>query len=65
MLAPLGTDASFVLVARPFPATAAAAPGATPSPVVFAWGRRDAKLWAELDLADQVLREVARVNAGF
>lgn len=63
-LAALGDDATFTLLAQPLRLDPARADAAS-APAVVAWGRRDGAVWAHVDLADVLLRELVRLGAGF
>lgn len=65
LLTALGSDASLVLLAEPLrldPSRAASA--AARSPALLAWGRRDGQGWLRVDVGDDLLREVVRLQAG-
>jgi hypothetical protein len=64
-LSALGSDASVVVLAQPLRVDAArAGSDAARSPALFAWGRRDGKAWLHVDVGDELLREVVRLQAG-
>jgi hypothetical protein len=64
-LTALGSDASLVLLAEPLrldPSRAASE--AARSPAVIAWGRQGGGAWLRVDVGDDLLREVVRLQAG-
>jgi hypothetical protein len=64
-LAAIGSDASFAVYAQPLRFDPARSGGdAAPAPAVFAWGRKGGDAWARLDVADTLLRELVRLQAG-
>jgi hypothetical protein len=63
-IADLGSDAAFSLVAQPLRLDPARAEVGS-APAVIAVGRRGGDLWARLELADGLLRELVRLGAGF
>jgi hypothetical protein len=61
----IGSDATFAIYAQPLRFDPARSGGdAASSPAVLAWGRKGAEAWARLDLADTLLRELVRLQAG-
>lgn len=64
-LSALGSDASLVVLAEPLRVDPArGASDAARSPAVLAWGRRDGAAWLRLDVGDELLRELVRLQAG-
>jgi len=64
-LSAVGANATFVLLAMPLRLDAAkAGTDAARAPAVIAWGRRDADAWLRADVADELLREIVRLQAG-
>jgi hypothetical protein len=59
----LRSDAAVVLVAQPLRFDPLHAEAGS-APAVFAVGRREADLWAHLEVADLLLRELVRLGAG-
>jgi hypothetical protein len=65
-IADLGSDAAFSLVAQPLRLDPARGQeGAGSAPAVVAVGRRGGDLWARVEIADPLLRELVRLGAGF
>jgi hypothetical protein len=65
VLTSLGSDASLVILAEPLrldPSRAASE--AARSPAVLAWGRQGGAAWLRVDVGDDLLREVVRLQAG-
>ena len=62
-IADLGSDAAFALVAQPLRLDPARAEVGS-APAIVAVGRRGGDLWARLELADGLLRELVRLGAG-
>jgi hypothetical protein len=64
-LSAVGANATFVLLAMPLRLDATkASTDAARAPAVLAWGRKDADLWLRADIADELLREIVRLQAG-
>ncbi len=59
----LGGEASFALFAQPF--LVDQSKPVPPSPLVLAWGKKASGLWLRLDVADRVVREIAKKQLGF
>ncbi|HEY8039972.1 MAG TPA: hypothetical protein VIF15_09275 [Polyangiaceae bacterium] len=62
LLSALGATVTFALLAQPLRLD----PGrpAQDAPALLAWGRREGDVWARLELADALLRELIRLEAG-
>jgi hypothetical protein len=63
-LAALGQNASFAVVAEPLRFDATRSEPDSASAAVFAWGKKGELVWARLELADLLLRELLRLKAG-
>jgi hypothetical protein len=63
-IADLGSDAAFSFVAQPLRLDPARAEAGS-APAVVAVGRRGGDLWARVEIADLLLRELVRLGAGF
>jgi len=63
VLAALGSNVTLAVFAQPLRFEAAHAADSS-APAVIAWGRKGDGLWGRLDLADTLLRELLRLNAG-
>jgi hypothetical protein len=63
-LAALGDRATVALFAQPLRFSSARGDAADSAPLVLAWGRKGDGLWARIELADRVLRELLRLKAG-
>jgi len=65
VLTALGSDASLVLLAEPLRLDPSRATSeAARSPAVLAWGRQGSAAWLRIDVGDDLLREVVRLQAG-
>jgi hypothetical protein len=60
----LGQRATFAVFAEPLRLDPARGEPDAASPAVFAWGRKGDGVWARLELADLLLRELLRLKAG-
>ncbi len=64
-LGALGSDVTLVLLSEPLRLDAGrAASAAAHSPALLAWGRRDGGAWLRVDVGDELLREVVRLQTG-
>jgi hypothetical protein len=63
-LSAVGANATFALVAQPLRLDPARGAAAGSAPLVLAWGRADAAVWARIEIADPLLAQAVGLRGG-